>query len=155
MSPSDQLTTTFPTPWGTYAYRKMPFGLINACVSFQRAMDILFRGLINHLVVICLDDVTIFSKNKKDHLSHLRVVLERCCKFFICLNPKKTIFLVEQGKFLGFIVSNDRMILDPERTQSIANLPPPSSKKAMQSFLGKINFVIRFVPSFSEMVKTL
>jgi hypothetical protein len=105
--------------------------------------------------VVYLDDVTVFSKNKKDHLSHLRVVLERCRKFDISLNPKKSVFAVEQGKLLGFIVSKYGMIIDPERTQAISNLPPPSSKKAMQSFLGKINFVRRFVPSFSEMVRPL
>jgi hypothetical protein len=155
MSPSDQLKTTFRTPWGTYAYRKMPFGLINVGATFQRAMDISFRGLINQSVMVYLDDVTVFSKNKKDHLSHLRVVLERCRKFDISLNPKKLVFAVEQGKLLGFIVSKDGMIIDPERTQAIAKLPPPSSKKSMQSFLGKINFVRRFVPSFSEMVRPL
>jgi hypothetical protein len=61
---------------------------------------------------------------------------------------------VEQGKLLGFIVSKDGMIIDPERTQAIAKLPPPS-KKAMHSFLGKIIFVRRFVPSFSEMFRPL
>jgi hypothetical protein len=75
MSPPDQLKTTFRTPWGTYAYRKMPFGLINAGATFQRAMDIAFRGLINHSVVVYLDDVTMYSKNKNDHLAHLRAVL--------------------------------------------------------------------------------
>jgi hypothetical protein len=155
MSPSDQLKTTFRTPWGTYAYRKMPFGLINVGATFQREMDIAFHGLINQSVVVYLDDVTVFSKNKKDHLSHLRAVLERCRKFDISLNPKKSVFAVEQGKLLGFIVSKYGMIIDPERTQAIAKLPPPSSKKAMQSFLGKINFVRRFVPSFSEMVRPL
>jgi hypothetical protein len=62
---------------------------------------------------------------------------------------------VEQGKMLGFIVSNEGMIIDPERTQVISKLPPPSSKKSMQSFLGQINFVRRFVPSFSKMVRPL
>jgi hypothetical protein len=71
------------------------------------------------------------------------------------LNPKKSIFTVEQSKLLGFIVSSDGMIIDPERTQVIAKLPPPTSKKSMQSFLGQINFVRRFVPSFSEMVRPL
>jgi hypothetical protein len=101
MSPSDQLKTTFRTPWGTYAYRKMPFGLINVGATFQREMDISFYGLINKSVVVYLDDVTVFSKYKKDHLSHLRVVLERCCRFGISLNPKKSVFAVEQGKFWG------------------------------------------------------
>jgi hypothetical protein len=72
MSPPDQLKTTFRTPWGTYAYKKMPFGLINARATFQREMDISFHGLINQSIVVYLDDVTVFSKNKKDHLSHLR-----------------------------------------------------------------------------------
>jgi hypothetical protein len=75
MSPPDQLKTTFRTPWGTYAYRKMPFGLINVGAMFQREMDIAFRGLINQAVVVYLDDVTIFSKNKNDHLSHLQAIL--------------------------------------------------------------------------------
>ena len=62
VSLDDQLKTTFRTPWGTYAYRNMPFGLINVGETFQRAMDIAFRGLINHSIVVYLDDVTVFSK---------------------------------------------------------------------------------------------
>jgi hypothetical protein len=71
------------------------------------------------------------------------------------LNPKKSIFAVEQGKLLGFIVLSEGMIIDPERTQVISKLPPPLSKKSMQSFLGQINFVRRFLPIFSEMVRPL
>jgi hypothetical protein len=155
MSPPDQLKTTFRAPWGTYAYRKMPFGLINVGATFQRAMDIAFQGLINQSVIVYLDDVTVFSKNKTDHLAHLRAILQRCHKYDISLNPKKSIFAVEQGKLLGFILSSKGMIIDPERTQVILKLLPPTSKKSMQSFLGQINFVRRFVPSFSEMVRPL
>jgi hypothetical protein len=118
-------------------------------------MDITFQGLINHSIVIYLDDVTVFSKNKTDHLAHLRAVLQQCCKYDISLNPKKSIFAVEQGRLLGFIVSSEGMIIDPRRTQVIVKLPPPTSKKSMQSFLGQINFMRRFVPSFSEMVRPL
>jgi hypothetical protein len=155
MSPSDQLKTTFRTPWGTYTYRKMPFGLINVGATFQRAMDIAFHGLINQSVVVYLDDVTVFSENKEDHLAHLRSVLQQCHKYDISLNPNKSIFAVEQDKLLRFIVSNEGMIINPERTQVILKLPPPSSKNSMQSFLGQINFVRRFIPNFSEMVRPL
>lgn len=58
----DYLNTTFRMKWGTYTYRKMPFGLVNASATLQRAMDIAFHGLINREVVIYLDDVTIYSK---------------------------------------------------------------------------------------------
>ena len=95
MSPPDQLKTTFRTPWGTYAYRKIPFGLINVGATYQIAMDIAFWGLINHSVLVYLDDVTMYSKNKDDHLAHLRAVLLRCRKYDISLNLKKSIFAVE------------------------------------------------------------
>ena len=78
VSKGDRLKTTFRTKWGTYAYDKMPFGLINAGATFQRAMDIAFRGLINKSMVVYLDDITVYSKNKKDHVSHLKAILERC-----------------------------------------------------------------------------
>ena len=61
----DQLKTTFKTKWGTYAYRKMPFGLINAGATFQRAMDIAFKGLVKKSVVIYLDDITVFQETKQ------------------------------------------------------------------------------------------
>jgi hypothetical protein len=70
----DQLKTAFRTKWGTYAYKTMPFSLINVGETFQREMDIAFRGLIRDCVVVYLDDVTIFSKGKKYHIAHLRRV---------------------------------------------------------------------------------
>jgi hypothetical protein len=107
----------------------MLFGLINGSETFQRVRDIAFCGLINQSIVVYLDDVTFFSKNKGDHLAHLRYVLQRCRKYDISLNPKKYVFTVEKGKLLGFIVSNEGMIIDPERTEVISKLPPPSLPK--------------------------
>ena len=133
----------------------MPFVLINAGATFQRAMDIAFRGLINHSVVVYLDDVTVYSKHRPGHINHLRKVFERCRKFGISSNPKKTIFAVSKGILLGCMVSKHGIMIDPERTQAISKITYPSSKKAMQSFLGKINFVRRFIPSFSETIRPL
>ena len=62
----DRLKTTFRTRWGTFPYRRMPFGLINAGANFQRAIDIAFRSLIGHSVVVYLNDVMIFSKREKN-----------------------------------------------------------------------------------------
>ena len=120
VSKIDQLKKTFRTPWGTYAYRKMSFGLINAGATFQREMNIVFKCLIGQFVVIYLDDITVFSKNRADHPTHLRRVFERCRKYGISLNPKKSIFAVTEGKLLGFVVSKQGINIDPERTQPIA-----------------------------------
>eukprot|EP00253_Pinus_taeda_P012813 PITA_12813 len=76
--PNDQLKTTFRTKWGTYAYQKMPFGLINAGANFQGAMDIAFRGLINRTVVVYLDDIIVFSKERSNHLHDLNQIFQRC-----------------------------------------------------------------------------
>ena len=74
----DRLRTTFCTKWGTFSYRRIPFGLINVGVTFQRAMDIAFRGLIGHSVVVYLDDVIVFSKKIEEHTYHLKHNFERC-----------------------------------------------------------------------------
>ena len=86
----DRLKTTFRTRWGTFAYKRMPFRLINAGATFQRAMDIAFRGLIGRSVY--LDDVMIFSKRREEHAFHLKQIFEHCRKYGISLNPRKCVF---------------------------------------------------------------
>ena len=74
----DRLKTTFRTTWGTFAYRRMPFGLINVGATFERAMDIDLCGLIGCSVVVYLDDITTFSKKREEHAFHLKQIFE-CC----------------------------------------------------------------------------
>jgi hypothetical protein len=133
----------------------MPFGLINAGETLQRAMDVSFWGLINKCVVVYLDDVTVYSKNTEEHIQHLTQIFERCMRYGISLNPKKTIFSVEEGKILGHIISQEVIHIDPERIKAIDQLPLPHNKKVMQSFLGQINFVRKFTPNFVETMKPL
>ena len=149
----DRLKTTFRTKWGTFAYRRMPFGLINAGDTFQRAMDIAFHRLIGRSAVVYLDGITIFSKRKEEHAFHLRHIFERCRIYGISLNPKKCVFAVTEGKLLGHIVSKKGISIYPERIRAIEQIPFPHNKKGMQSFVGTINFVQRFVPDFAQTVK--
>eukprot|EP00253_Pinus_taeda_P020679 PITA_20679 len=120
VSNGDQLKTTFNTKWGTYAYRKMPFGLINVDITFQRAMDIDFRGLINRSVVVYMDDITLYSYRRRDHIYHLKQIFERC-----------------------------------QRVDTIMRIQPTTNKRAMQSFCEKINFVRKFVSSFTEIMRPI
>ena len=71
VNPKDQHKTSFTTPWGTFIYAKIPFGLMNVGATFQRAMDIAFSKEKDKFVVIYLDDITVFSKSDEDHLKHL------------------------------------------------------------------------------------
>jgi hypothetical protein len=136
-------------------YHQILFGLINAVENFQREMGIAFKGIIGQSVVIYLNDVTMYSKRKIDHLHHLKHIFERCRKYRIYLNPKKSVFVVSEAKLLGHIISKYGIFVDPKHTKSIMYISFPSNKKLMQSFFGKINFVPRLVSNFAEIVKPL
>ena len=149
----DEEKTAFTTPWGTFMYSKMPFGLMNARATFQRAMDIAFVGEKDKFVLIYLDDITVFSNSHKDHLQHLKKVFLKCKQFGISLNPNKSQFALEKGKLLGHIISVEGVNIDPARVQPIHTLSIPRSKRDIQSFLGKFNFIRRFIPNFADLVK--
>jgi len=103
----DKEKTAFTTPWGTFMYDKMPFGLMNAGVTFQWAMDIAFVSERDKFIVIYHDDLTVFFKYDAEHLTHLKQTFEKCRKFGLSLNPKKSHFAMKEGKILGHIVSRD------------------------------------------------
>jgi hypothetical protein len=151
--PEDREKMAFTTPWSTFMYAKMPFGLMNAGATFQRAMDIAFIGEKDKFVVIYLDDITVFSRSDKEHCCHLRKVFLKCRRFGLSLNPKKYLFTMKEGKLLGHIVSAEGVRIDPSRVEEIRTLSLPISKKEVQAFLGKINFLRRFVLNFVELVK--
>jgi hypothetical protein len=146
---------TFTTPWGTFMYVNMPFGLMNAGATFQRAMDIYFVDELGRFIVIYLDDMTVYSKSDEEHLQHLIHVFEKCSKFGISFNPKKILFGLEKGKLLGHIISKDGIKIDPNRIASIQNMEHSRNIKDLQSFIGKINFLRRFIPNLDELVRSI
>jgi hypothetical protein len=97
----------------------------------------------------------VYCKNHSDYISHIKQIFERCRKYVISLNPKKTFFSLQEGKVLGFIVSKEGVSIDPSRVKNISEIPFPHNKKSMQSSLGQINFVKRFIPNFTQIVLPL
>ena len=151
--PDDQEKTAFTTPWGTFMFAKMPFGLMNVGATFQREMSIAFSEENDRFAIIYLDDITMFSQSDLDHLQHLKWVFLKCRKFGISLNPKKSHFAMEKGKLLGHIISERGIKVDPDRVAAIQKIGLPRNKKEIQSFLGKVNFLRRFITNFVEVVK--
>jgi len=115
----DRDKTTFTTPWGTFHYAKMPFGLNNASATFQRAMDISFANEKHVFLVAYLDDLNVFSNSDEEHLYHMRIVFQRCKQYGISLNPKKSLFAMDEGKLLGHIISKEGIHIDPDRVEAI------------------------------------
>lgn len=126
IAPADQHKTTFICPWGTFAYKKLPFGLKNASATFQRAMSYAFHDIL-HIVQPYLDDLPAHSAKRQDHPIHLRDIFLHCRHYHIRLNPHKCVFCVESSRILGFIVSREGIRLDPLKVEAIMNLPPPST----------------------------
>ena len=120
---------TFTTPWGTFMYAKMPFGLMNAGATFQRDMDISFADERYRFLVIYMDDITVYSRSDGEHIKHLEKVFLKCRKYGISLNTRKSNFSLEEGKLLGHIISKEGIRIDPERVSSILKVEEPRSKK--------------------------
>jgi hypothetical protein len=91
--PNDMEKTAFTTPWGTFMYTQMPFGLMNVGVTFQRTMDISFMGEKDKFVFIYLDDIIVFSNSDEEHLRHLRQVFLKCRRYGLSLIQKSLNFL--------------------------------------------------------------
>lgn len=153
--PEDQKKIVFTTPWGTFMYSKMPFGMMNAGSMFQRAMDISFSEEKDKFVVIYLDNITMFSRFHEKHLQHLERVFLKCMKFGISLNPKKSHFSLEEGKLLGQIISKDEISIDPSRVEDIEPIAIPKNKIEVQYFIGKVNVLRRFILNSSETIRSI
>ena len=118
-------------------------------------MDITFFDETYMFVFIYLDDLTVFSNSDAEHLVHLKQTFDKCRKFGLSLNPKKSHFTMQESKILGYIVSKDGIKFDPKRVEAIDLIKIPRNRKEIQSFIGKINFLRRFIPNFVEIVKLI
>ena len=118
----DQLLTTFTTDWGTYAHRRMPFGVCNGPATFQRIVTVAFHKFLRKFMEIFLDDFCVFG-TKEDHPAHLVLCFNQCNQFGISLNAAKCQFAVPYGKLLGHIVSKEGISIDPDKIALIFNTP--------------------------------
>jgi len=154
VSQADQDKNYFITPSGAFMYANMSFGLINIGATFQRALDLEFVGNTSGFTVIYLDDFIFFSEYDENHLKHLNKVFDRCIKYGISINPKNSLFPINEGKLMGNIISKEGFIIDPKRVLAIQTLSFPRNTE-IQAFLGKINFLKRFISNYAEIVKDI
>lgn len=155
IAPEDQHKTTFTCPFGTFAFRRMPFGLCNAPATFQRCMMAIFTEMVEHFVEMFMDDFSVFGDSFGSCLENLAKVLERCEETNLVLNWEKCHFMVKEGIVLGHKVSRDGLEVDKAKVEIIEKLPPPVSVKGIRSFLGHAGFYRRFIKDFSKVAKPL
>ncbi|GJX95356.1 reverse transcriptase domain-containing protein [Tanacetum coccineum] len=128
IDPQDQEKTTFTCPYGTFAYRRMPFGLCNAPGTFQRCMMAIFHDMIEETIEVFMDDFSVFGDSFSSCLSHLDKMLKRCEDTNLVLNWEKCHFMVKEGIVLGHKISKSGIEVDKAKVDVIAKLPHPTSK---------------------------
>ncbi|GJQ91309.1 reverse transcriptase domain-containing protein [Tanacetum coccineum] len=155
IDPQDQEKTTFTCPYGTFAYRRMPFGLCNAPGTFQRCMMAIFHDMIEETMEVFMDDFSVFRDSFSSCLSHLDKMLKRCEDTNLVLNWEKCHFMVKEGIVLGHKISKSGIEVDKAKVDVIAKLPHPTSVKGVRSFLGHAGFYRRFIQDFSKIARPM
>ena len=123
----------------------MPFGLKNTGATYQRLMNKMFARQLGRNVQVYVDDMLVKSVRENDHLNDLQETFDTLWSYNMKLNPSKCVFGVTARKFLGFMVSQRGIEINPEKVRAIMELEPPKTVKAVQSLNGKVAALNRFV----------
>jgi hypothetical protein len=150
MKESDQLATSFITPFGMYCYVTMPFSLRNAGATYQRCMNHVFGEHIGRTVKAYVDDIVVKTRKASDLLSDLEVTF-RCLKAKgVKLNLEKCVFGVPRGMLLGFIVSERGIKANPGKIAAITSMGPIKDLKGVQRVMGCLAALSRFISHLGE-----
>ena len=141
--------TMFKTRYGHYEFLVMSFGLKYAPVAFMDLMNCVFQPYVDQFVVVFIDDILVYSKDRENHDTHLRVVVETLRKERLYEKLIKCEFWLREVSFLGHIVSEEGIQVDPKKVEVIIEWKPSRNVTEMHSFLGLASYYRRFVKGFS------
>ena len=149
MDTQDAYDTAFRTLKGNFYYTVMTFGLKNASPTYQRAMTVVLDGLI-HMIVDCyIDGLVVKMKDQKNHQDDLQIVFNRLQKYQLKINLLKCAFVVQSGVFLGFIVHNRGIEIEPKKIKAILKIPSPQNLSELKSLQGHLAYIQRFISNMS------
>jgi hypothetical protein len=139
----------FKTKQGLFEWLVMPFGLCNAPATFMRVMNDVFRPYIDDFFIIYLDDILIFSRRWEDHIKHVKTVFELLKKEKLYIKMSKCEFGKTSLVYLGYIVGNGQLKIDPAKVEVIVKWPKPTTATEVRSFLGAVQYWRKFIANFS------
>ncbi|WVZ89116.1 hypothetical protein U9M48_035568 [Paspalum notatum var. saurae] len=145
----------FSTRYGLYEYLIMSFGLTNVPAFFMYMINSVFMNELDKFVVVFIDDILIYSKNEKEHEEHLRIVLTRLREHKLYAKFHKCAFWLKEVSFLGHILSEKRVAVDPSKVEDVLNWKQPETVTEIRSFLGLAGYYHRFIKDFSKTVKPM
>jgi hypothetical protein len=150
MKESDQLATSFITPFGMYCYVTMPFGLRNAGATYQRCMQHVFGDHIGRTVEAYVDDIVVKTRKADDLGNDLHMAFDCLRANGVKLNPEKCVFGVQRGMLLGFIISQRGIEPNPENVTAVERMGPIRDLKGVQKVLGCLTALSHFISRLGE-----
>ncbi|KAD2804832.1 hypothetical protein E3N88_38209 [Mikania micrantha] len=147
--------TAFRTRYGHYEFLVMPFGLTNAPAVFMDLMNRVCRPYLDQFVIVFIDGILIYSKTKKNHESHLRLILELLKKEQLYAKFSKCAFWLKEVQFLGHVVDQQGIHVDPAKIEAIKDWKAPKTPSEIRSFLGLAGYYRRFIADFSKIAVPL
>ncbi|KAD7476918.1 hypothetical protein E3N88_00054 [Mikania micrantha] len=147
--------TAFRTRYGHYEFMVMPFGLTNAPAVFMDLMNRVCKPYLDQFVIVFIDDILIYSKNKKEHEQHLKTVLELLKEEQLYAKFSKCEFWLREVQFLGHVINSDGIHVDPAKIEAIKNWDVPTTPTEIRSFLGLAGYYRRFISNFSKIALPL
>jgi hypothetical protein len=147
MVKNDMSKTVFRSPdfIGLFEWVVMIFGLKNVSATYQNVMNLIFHDLLGIILEMYIDVVIVKSDSMDHHLADFRLALERMCRYRLKMNPLKCVYGASTGKFLGFIIHENGIEIDPKKVESIQKVQPSQSKNNKQKYLGKLNYLMRLI----------
>ena len=131
---------------------RMPFGLCNAPATFQRCMLSILSDMVERIMEVYMDDITVYRESFDECLTYLETVLHRCIEKNLVLNWEKCHFMVNQGIVLGHIISERGIEVDKAKVELISKFPSPTNVKTVWQFLGHAGFYHRFVRASQKLL---
>ena len=155
IAPEDQEKTTFTCPYGTFAFRRMPFRLCNAPATFQRCVMSMFSDLVEEAMEIFMDDFSVYGSSFEHYVETLETVLQRCQDKNLALNWEKCHFMVTEGIVLGHKIYVDILEVNQAKVAVTKTLMSPTTVKGIRSFLGHAGFYRKSIKDFSKISRPL
>ncbi|GJS44689.1 putative nucleotidyltransferase, ribonuclease H [Tanacetum coccineum] len=147
--------TAFRTRYGHYEFQVMPFGLTNAPAVFMDLMNRVCKPYLDKFVIVFIDDILIYSKNKQEHEEHLKLILELLKKEELYAKFSKCEFWIPKVQFLGHVIDSEGIHVDPAKIESIKDWTSPKSPTEIRQFLGLAGYYRRFIEGFSKIAKPM
>ncbi|GJV58143.1 putative reverse transcriptase domain-containing protein [Tanacetum coccineum] len=147
--------TAFRMRYGHYEFQVMPFGLTNAPAVFMDLMNRVCKPYLDKFVIVFIDDILIYSRNKEEHEDHLRTILELLKKEKLYAKFSKCDFWINIVQFLGHVIDSQGIHVDPAKIEAVKDWASPTTPTEICQFLGLAGYYHRFIEGFSKIAKSL